>query len=876
MLAMGDLAVILVAIAALPAAAQPSGSTLDWLVAHSPDIVEGRVISQSSAWNEDRTQILTEVEIAVDRVLAGDAALRVRLVHPGGQVGDILQWSPHSTTFDTGESAVFFAEPADGTLRLVDYSNGKLPLERDDDGRLWVAAVVQERYAPGLTAPPGLELETDARGRVAWPSFAAVLQRKIAERPENGLQRRQAPSEAPAETPSGDRTLRTLAAPASPVAGVPLESVGFHVLGYQAGALATRCPSEPTPTVHWDVREFPGCRVPYEINPTNDNPGIAVGAFTTEVQTAAGRWNAVAPSYLTLFDNTQSSGCTPNVRDNRNCVSWLLNFTWGANTIGFTQIWSHAPSGRILESDIFLNPAAAWRVTPNPLPVPCPVVPGIQSTMIHEFGHFVGLGHPNQRQNGLVCGNDDVNGVTKMFSSSTSLCQIQLHQADHDGINYLYTQDLGDLPDPPYPTLVHQNVNAGRTLSGVALQVPNDGPSHLFGIFRDPDPAQVNFPRYQYEWLAFGNGAIDDHPQECEARPVDNFDDGVTYRFRCVNGVIQGPVTALISVRTSADVRGRIHTYNVNNRMYLNGWFDWNGDGDFLDVLEYGIGNGAGSFAVTAPGVYALRVLPPLGALCDFPSRIRLDWREDVGQMLAIDPTLLRERGAAQHGEVEDYPLPPQFPIPVYCHPQTLPTFFPGSGRTVSLLHLCHPPHVTSVAASPSPGPFPGAGGDCMHSTMTVGMDIDFDGIADEVVGLTGDVCVQRSDPYLGPDGLRRIDTEMISLEMVGTSELAGDLHVGLAGPTFGQIQQSEEAAALGYDVSGEAPASTFFDVTFVVDSALFGSSEPVTARVEGEIGQVPPGEVFEEVPPPPPPSEDPDGDPDIQPSEEEPVFGGS
>lgn len=837
--------------------AQPPEPPLGWLASHSTDVVRGRVLSLESRWTDDRTQIVTEVRIAVDEVLRGGAALEVRLLHPGGQVGDIAQRSAHGASFSQGEEVLVFAQPAQGALlRLASFAEGKVGLQRDERG-LWVSSEALRQVTPDT------RFEADVEGRVRWVDFARVVRSALEGGGETGLHRRQSPS------------LGSVAAPASPVAGQPLESVGFHVVEVNNGTFY-RCPSERTPFIHWDLRQFPGCRVPYEINANHDRPAaIAAAAFTNEVHAAAGKWNAVPPAHISVFDNTQSSGCIPNQLDNRNCVSWLNNFNWGT-LVAWTSWWVNVASGRIIESDVFLNPNIVWTVTPNPLPNPCPQVRGVQSTLIHEIGHFVGLGHPQIFANAAACGNDDPNQVTKMYRDSTYLCQLNLHQADKDGINYLYTHDLGDLPDPPYPTLVHQNVNSGRTLSGVRLKVPNDGPSHLYGIYQDPDPAQANFPRYQYEWLAFDDGAIDDHPLECEARPVDNFDDGVRFNFQCVNGRIQGLVTVLMSVRTSADVRGRTHTYNLANRMYLNGWFDWNGDGDFNDVLEHGIGPGAGSFAITAGGGYVFQILPPPNTPCSFASRFRLDWREDVGQVLAIDNNapLSLERYAAQHGEVEDYTTPPQYPIPVYCHPKEVPVFFGGSSRTVSLLYLCHPPKVSTVTSVPAPAQFPSAGVDCMNSTMTVGIDLDFDGIADETVGTNGDVCVSRSDPFVGPDGLRVVQTEMISLDMFGTSELAGDLHIGLAGPSFGEIQQSEEAAAQGFDVSGEAPASTFFDVTFVVDTELFGSSDPVgPLRVEGEIGAVPPGEVIG-APPPPPPPPVPEEEP--VPTETEPDLGGA
>jgi len=871
--------------AALPipaAAADGSAPLLDTLVARSTDIVQGRVVSRSSAWNEDRTQIVTELEIAVDQSLAGEAVLRLRLTHPGGQVGDILQWSPHSTSFTIDEPAVFFIERIDDGFRLADFRNGKLPLERDGDGRLWVPSTVVQRYAPGLVAagsPFETEGNLDALGRLAWPSFAAELRRRIAQGPETGLQRRQAPSRIPGpargEPTSGQSGVQSDEEPLRQATSQTVAGLGFNVSGYKTGGeLATRCPHEPTPTAHWDLRAFPSCRVPYEINAGHNNWAIDESDFVNEVHAAAAKWNNVSPAHIALFDNDTDSDCVPKTRDNRNCVSWLRSFPWPADIIATTWLWTEASSGRLLEADIFLDPVETWTVTPSPLPSPCPDVPGIQSTLIHEFGHFVGLDHPDEPENAAECPVKDPGGVTKMHSESTSLCQLTLHTADRDGINYLYSQDLGDLPDLPYPTLVHQSVNAGRTLSGVALQTPNDGPSHLFGFYGSSGP------RYQYEWLAFGSGAIDDHAGECEAVAKDKFDDGVVVNYDCEDGEIEGMVKVLISVKTAADVRGKRHTYDADNRMYLNGWFDWDGDGDFGGTLEHAIGEPP--FAIMAQGQYAFEFLPPAGARCEFASRFRLDWREDVGRTRKIDSTLSLERGAAQHGEVEDYPVPPptqpppttvpgdppgdkrEYPIPVYCHPKMVLIVF-TTGAGVSLLDLCHPPQVADPSTVPAAALFPDAGSECMPSTMTVGIDLDLDGVAEEGVGLTGEVCVQRTDPFEGPDGFRRIQTEMTGLEMSGYSELAGEIRIVLADSSFGEIVQSPEAFEAGYDVSGEAPASSYFDVSFVVESDEFGSSEPVTIRVEGEIGQVPPGEVLVEPVPTgegfPPDEEAPDGE---------------
>jgi hypothetical protein len=50
------------------------------------------------------------------------------------------------------------------------------------------------------------------------------------------------------------------------------------------------------------------------------------------------------------------------------------------------------PAGTIIDSDIVIN-AAAVRAVSNGVPTSAPLV-GLQGVMVHELGHFLGLGHP--------------------------------------------------------------------------------------------------------------------------------------------------------------------------------------------------------------------------------------------------------------------------------------------------------------------------------------------------------------------------------------------------------------------------------------------------------------------------------------------------
>ncbi len=658
--------------------------------------------------------------------------------------------------------------------------------------------------------------------------------------------------------------LIALAGLASPAAAQnpQMEPTGFHLLGPGGGQGFEDylCPNEPPPFLHWDLRQFPGCAIPYEVNGNIPAPGNPTAAqAVAAVNLAAATWNQVTPTPVSLFDNSAANPgpCGPApALDGHNCVAWHPAWPFAANIYAVTALWRNASSGVILETDVMLNQypdgTKHWQASP---PSCSSSDIGIERVLLHELGHVLGLGHPDWVSHTAVCANDDLSNATVMYSLTTSACPVVLTQADKDGVNYLYTPDLGDLPDPRYPTKVHSGTPSGTVLSGVALEAPGEGPEHLFGLYQAP--GVTNLPRYQYEWLAFKRGAIDDNAQECEARAVDSFDDGISASCECEGGIIDGPVALTMHVKTAHDVRGRTHTYNAGSAMYLNGWFDWNGDGDFQDANEHPIGTGPG-VAVFSAGAFTFMVTPPPNTPCTAKSRFRLDWREDVGQVMSVDPTLSLEKGAAQHGEVEDYTglcgagggggIPTKHPPNQYCHPlHKISVIFPGLGSTY-IAELCHPPSPIDITTATATS-FPAAGKDCMSSALCFKVDINTDGVIDEDLCLTGPVCVQRGAPYVDQaDGLRTIDTEMVSLDMTGYSHFAGQLTIQLAPGTHspGRIKQTAAAVDAGVDVSLATPATSFFDVYWVVKSSLTGTSSIVgPTRVEANISSVPPGETL-------------------------------
>ncbi len=95
-------------------------------------VVDGTVQSVRSYWNDDHSKIFTEALVDVASTHKGASAQSVRVVQPGGVVGNVRMTAHGALQWKTGEQVLLFLEPATpGAFQITGFSQGKYVIERD-------------------------------------------------------------------------------------------------------------------------------------------------------------------------------------------------------------------------------------------------------------------------------------------------------------------------------------------------------------------------------------------------------------------------------------------------------------------------------------------------------------------------------------------------------------------------------------------------------------------------------------------------------------------------------------------------------------------------------------------------------------------------
>lgn len=114
----------------------------DEKVGNAAAIVLGKVVSQRSEWDANRTRILTFSTFQVEKTLKGGPAQQVTLVTPGGVVGDIAQEYVGVPRFAQGDEHVVFVRNTNAGPTVLYFEQGAYRIAADDRGERIVHPLV--------------------------------------------------------------------------------------------------------------------------------------------------------------------------------------------------------------------------------------------------------------------------------------------------------------------------------------------------------------------------------------------------------------------------------------------------------------------------------------------------------------------------------------------------------------------------------------------------------------------------------------------------------------------------------------------------------------------------------------------------------------
>jgi len=134
-----------------------------------------------------------------------------------------------------------------------------------------------------------------------------------------------------------------------------------------------------------DVK-WPAGPVRYFVN-DRDVSGVTAEEFRSAVARAAATWQAVPDTTLT-FEFQGVTTASPGALDGRNTLGFLDRPDLD-RVLGSTSLLLDAATGQISEADIFFNTSFPWSTAANGEAGRVDV----ESVVLHELGHFVGLGH---------------------------------------------------------------------------------------------------------------------------------------------------------------------------------------------------------------------------------------------------------------------------------------------------------------------------------------------------------------------------------------------------------------------------------------------------------------------------------------------------
>ncbi|MEM7126392.1 MAG: matrixin family metalloprotease [Chloroflexota bacterium] len=343
------------------------------LVDHSDLIGLARVLKIDSFWSADGSQIESVTTLQLSRQLKGDheEGAQIMVYTIGGFLPqeDLGMMQAHEASFSYGEEVLIFAKSHKNGYRLVEGAAGKL-------------VVTGKNFLDHFRAQNG-----------SLTSLVGEIVALLHERNGGGALWR------PTTAFSGSGF--------SPHFSTSAQQY-FVMSGYR----------------RWST---PNATVPFYVHVNTEQTGQNDGGqadFLLAICNAAKTWNRVSRANFSL----QYQGTTSSTSTGYNGRNEVVFMDKGSGERGaVAQVW-YRRDLTIVEADIWINDDYDWNVT-GPL---TPYELDLQSALLHEFGHWLVLGHLADREAAMY---------PKL---SGGMVKRNLHQADEQGISTIYPCPSGN------------------------------------------------------------------------------------------------------------------------------------------------------------------------------------------------------------------------------------------------------------------------------------------------------------------------------------------------------------------------------------------------------------------------------------------------
>lgn len=144
--------------------------SFDEMAEKSSAVLLGRCVEVRSAWNADRSDIVTHNVFEVREYYKGSLGRRVTITEPGGQVGNVVAAYTGIPRFRVGEEAVLFVwtDPF-GTHTVIGLTQGKFHVRRDT---LTGELMLQQSFSDEPMLEPPAHSHTEPVASLAFPMAA--------------------------------------------------------------------------------------------------------------------------------------------------------------------------------------------------------------------------------------------------------------------------------------------------------------------------------------------------------------------------------------------------------------------------------------------------------------------------------------------------------------------------------------------------------------------------------------------------------------------------------------------------------------------------------------------------------------------------------